>query len=145
LDNCFEAARLRRVQPGRLRQFGGGQRRAEIFMASASSTKTISSTARGIRDAQDLNEWQRRITAKSTPWDHDDPPGQCDRPGQGGRLGRPRFFNASARGKPVKSVPRTRCAAPIHVDEIAEIFARVVMKDKPDPPENGGRERQATS
>ncbi|HJY50146.1 MAG TPA: NAD-dependent epimerase/dehydratase family protein, partial [Stellaceae bacterium] len=37
-----------------------------------------------------------------------------------------------ARGKPVKFPYRDTMRAPIHVDEIAEIFARVVMKDKPD-------------
>ena len=37
-----------------------------------------------------------------------------------------------ARGKPVKFPYKDMMRAPIHVDEIAEIFARVVMKDKPD-------------
>src|SRR6266478_598998 len=37
-----------------------------------------------------------------------------------------------ARGKPVKFPYKDTMRAPIHVDEIAEIFARVVMKDKPD-------------
>ena len=36
MDNCFEAARLRRRQPGRLCQLVGGQRRAEDSMATAS-------------------------------------------------------------------------------------------------------------
>ena len=36
------------------------------------------------------------------------------------------------RGKPVKFPYKDTMRAPIHVDEIAEIFARVVMKDKPD-------------
>ena len=36
-----------------------------------------------------------------------------------------------ARGKPVKFPYKDTMRAPIHVDEIAEIFARVVMKDKP--------------
>src|SRR6202049_2221087 len=39
-----------------------------------------------------------------------------------------------ARGKPVKFPYKDTMRAPIHVDEIAEIFARVVMKDKPDHP-----------
>jgi nucleoside-diphosphate-sugar epimerase len=37
-----------------------------------------------------------------------------------------------ARGKPVKFPYRDAMRSPVHVDEIAEIFARVVMKDKPD-------------
>ena len=37
-----------------------------------------------------------------------------------------------ARGKPVNFPYKDTMRAPIHVDEIAEIFARVVMKDKPD-------------
>jgi nucleoside-diphosphate-sugar epimerase len=37
-----------------------------------------------------------------------------------------------ARGKPVKFPYKDTMRAPIHVDEIAEIFARVVTKDKPD-------------
>ena len=37
-----------------------------------------------------------------------------------------------ARGKPIKFPYKDTMRAPIHVDEIAEIFARVVMKDKPD-------------
>ena len=35
-------------------------------------------------------------------------------------------------GKPVNFPYKDTMRAPIHVDEIAEIFARVVMKDKPD-------------
>src|SRR5207237_6831884 len=37
-----------------------------------------------------------------------------------------------AGGKPVTFPYKAPVRAPIHVDEIAEIFARVVMKDKPD-------------
>src|SRR5216683_2877817 len=37
-----------------------------------------------------------------------------------------------ARRKPVKFPYKDTMRAPIHVDEIAEIFSRVVMKDKPD-------------
>ncbi len=37
-----------------------------------------------------------------------------------------------ARGKPVKFPYRDAMRCPIHVEEIAEIFARVIMKDKPD-------------
>jgi nucleoside-diphosphate-sugar epimerase len=37
-----------------------------------------------------------------------------------------------ARGKPVKFPYRDAMRCPIHVDEVAEIFARVIMKDKPD-------------
>src|SRR6516225_336418 len=37
-----------------------------------------------------------------------------------------------ARGKPVKFPYRDAMRCPIHVDEIAEIFARVIMTDKPD-------------
>jgi nucleoside-diphosphate-sugar epimerase len=37
-----------------------------------------------------------------------------------------------ARGKPVKFPYRDAMRSPVHVDEIAEIFARVVMKDKPE-------------
>jgi nucleoside-diphosphate-sugar epimerase len=36
-----------------------------------------------------------------------------------------------ARGKPVKFPYKDAMRCPVHVDEIAEIFARVVMKDKP--------------
>jgi nucleoside-diphosphate-sugar epimerase len=36
-----------------------------------------------------------------------------------------------ARGKPVKFPYRDAMRCPIHVDEIAEIFARVIMSDKP--------------
>jgi nucleoside-diphosphate-sugar epimerase len=36
-----------------------------------------------------------------------------------------------ARGKPVKFPYRDAMRCPIHVDEIAEIFARVIMTDKP--------------
>src|SRR3954452_25434530 len=37
-----------------------------------------------------------------------------------------------ARGKPVNFPYKDSMRAPVHVDEIAEIFARVVMKDQPD-------------
>jgi UDP-glucose 4-epimerase len=37
-----------------------------------------------------------------------------------------------ARGKPVKFPYKDAMRCPIHVDEVAEIFARVIMKDKPD-------------
>jgi len=37
-----------------------------------------------------------------------------------------------ARGKPVNFPYKDTMRAPVHVDEIAEIFARVVMKDKPE-------------
>jgi nucleoside-diphosphate-sugar epimerase len=37
-----------------------------------------------------------------------------------------------ARGKPVSFPYKDTMRAPVHVDEIAEIFARVVMKDKPE-------------
>ena len=37
-----------------------------------------------------------------------------------------------ARGKPVKFPFKDAMRCPIHVDEVAEIFARVIMKDKPD-------------
>ncbi len=37
-----------------------------------------------------------------------------------------------ARGKPVKFPYKDAMRCPIHVDEIAEIFARVIMKDKPE-------------
>ena len=37
-----------------------------------------------------------------------------------------------ARGKPVKFPYRDAMRCPIHVEEIAEIFARVIMKDKPE-------------
>ena len=37
-----------------------------------------------------------------------------------------------ALGKPVNFPYKDTMRAPIHVDEVAEIFARVVMKDKPD-------------
>jgi nucleoside-diphosphate-sugar epimerase len=37
-----------------------------------------------------------------------------------------------ARGQPVKFPYKDAMRAPVHVDEIAEIFARVVMKDKPE-------------
>src|SRR5438445_2060227 len=36
-----------------------------------------------------------------------------------------------ARGKPVKFPYKDAMRCPIHVDEIAEIFARIIMKDKP--------------
>ena len=39
-----------------------------------------------------------------------------------------------ARGQPVSMPYKDAMRAPVHVDEIAEIFARVVMKDKPDHP-----------
>jgi nucleoside-diphosphate-sugar epimerase len=41
-------------------------------------------------------------------------------------------ITSPARGKPVKFPYKDTMRAPIHVDEIAEIFARVVTKDKPD-------------
>ncbi|HTV90321.1 MAG TPA: NAD(P)-dependent oxidoreductase [Stellaceae bacterium] len=37
-----------------------------------------------------------------------------------------------ARGKPVKFPYKDAMRCPIHVDEVAEIFARVIMKDKPE-------------
>jgi nucleoside-diphosphate-sugar epimerase len=37
-----------------------------------------------------------------------------------------------ARGKPVKFPYRDALRCPIHVDEVAEIFARVILKDKPE-------------
>jgi nucleoside-diphosphate-sugar epimerase len=37
-----------------------------------------------------------------------------------------------ARGKPVKFPYQDAMRCPIHVDEVAEIFARVIMKDKPE-------------
>ncbi|HVB17644.1 MAG TPA: NAD(P)-dependent oxidoreductase [Stellaceae bacterium] len=37
-----------------------------------------------------------------------------------------------ARGKPVKFPYKDAMRCPVHVDEIAEIFARVIMKDKPE-------------
>jgi nucleoside-diphosphate-sugar epimerase len=37
-----------------------------------------------------------------------------------------------ARGKPVKFPFKDAMRCPIHVDEIAEIFARIIMKDKPE-------------
>jgi nucleoside-diphosphate-sugar epimerase len=37
-----------------------------------------------------------------------------------------------ARGEPVNMPYKDSMRAPVHVDEIAEIFARVVMKDKPE-------------
>jgi nucleoside-diphosphate-sugar epimerase len=39
-----------------------------------------------------------------------------------------------ARGQPVSMPYKDAMRAPVHVDEIAEIFARVVMKDKPEHP-----------
>ena len=47
------------------------------------------------------------------------------------RHGRVFCITNPARGKPVKFPYKDTMRAPIHVDEIAEIFARVVMKDKP--------------
>jgi nucleoside-diphosphate-sugar epimerase len=41
-------------------------------------------------------------------------------------------ITSPARGKPVNFPYRDAMRSPVHVDEIAEIFARVVMKDKPD-------------
>jgi nucleoside-diphosphate-sugar epimerase len=37
-----------------------------------------------------------------------------------------------ARGKPVKFPYKDAMRSPVHVDEIAEVFARVIMKDKPE-------------
>src|SRR5579864_4754633 len=37
-----------------------------------------------------------------------------------------------ARGKPVKFPYKDTMRAPVHVDDVAEVFARVIMKDKPD-------------
>jgi len=37
-----------------------------------------------------------------------------------------------ARGKPVSFPYKDAMRCPVHVDEIAEIFARVIMKDKPE-------------
>ena len=41
-------------------------------------------------------------------------------------------ITSPARGKPVKFPYRDAMRCPIHVEEIAEIFARVIMKDKPE-------------
>ena len=48
-----------------------------------------------------------------------------------------------ARGKPVKFPYRDAMRCPIHVDEIAEIFARVIMSDKSQHRvyDTGGQER----
>ncbi len=40
-------------------------------------------------------------------------------------------ITSPARGKPVKFPYKDAMRCPVHVDEIAEIFARVIMKDKP--------------
>ena len=37
-----------------------------------------------------------------------------------------------ARGKPVKFPYKDSMRCPVHVDEVAEVFARVIMKDKPE-------------
>jgi nucleoside-diphosphate-sugar epimerase len=41
-------------------------------------------------------------------------------------------ITSPARGKPVSFPYKDAMRSPVHVDEIAEIFARVIMKDKPD-------------
>ena len=132
MDNCFEAARLAGRQPGRLRQFGRGPWRAEIWRPNGRRER-FPSRPRAIRDAQDL----QRVAGAGLPrearhGDHRDPPGQCHRHGQDRRLGRPCLlhYRSGARQRGIVSYKDAmRC--PIHVDEIAEIFARVIMTDKP--------------
>ena len=41
-------------------------------------------------------------------------------------------ITTSARGNPVSFPVRDAMRCPIHVDEVAEFFARVIMKDKPE-------------
>ena len=103
----------RRVQPGRLCQFGGGQRRAEILWRAHRQRRRFQARPPAIRDAQDLQRVAGAgLPRKARHGDHDDPPGQCDRPGQGGRLGRPRFLHHDLRraASPSSSRTRTRCA-----------------------------------
>ena len=96
----------RRVQPGRLCQFGGGQRRAEILWRAHRQRRRFQARPRAIRDAQDLQRVAGAgLPRKARHGDHDDPPGQRDRPGQDRRLGRPRFLHHQPGARQAGQVP----------------------------------------
>ncbi len=135
MDNCFEAARLAGVQPGRLCQFGGGQRASRNSTASASSTRTISATATcNTRCTRSSTSGRRRITARSTAWRSPTiRPANVTGPDKIVGSVDHVFCITEAGARQAGQVPvQGRDARPVHVDEIAEIFARVVMKDKPE-------------
>src|SRR5579871_5796368 len=63
---------------------------------------------------------------------HRDPPGQCHRPRQDRGFGRPCQNHHLPRAWRADLIPfKDAMRCPIHVDEIAEIFARVIMADHP--------------
>ena len=105
----------RRGQPGRLRQLGGGQRRAEILWRAHRQRRRFPARPCAIRDAQDL----QRVAGAGLPrqardGDHHDPPRQRHRPGQDCRLGRPRVHASPSRRAASRSgsPTRIRCARP---------------------------------
>src|SRR3984957_11067899 len=93
MDNCFEAARLagcNRVVYASSVAVSGEQK----FYGEHRQRRRFQARPPAIRDAQDF----QRVAGAGLPrkaryGDHDDPSGQCDRPGQGSRFGRPRFLH----------------------------------------------------
>ena len=80
-----------------------------------------------------FNEWQAKDYSRQI-WhgDHRRPAGQRHGAGQGARLGGPREHHHPAGARQADSFPyKDAMRCPIHVDDIAEVFARVLMTDKP--------------
>ena len=124
-----------RRQPGRLRQLAGGQRRAEHFYGERIVNEDDFRHGH-VQYAMHkiFNEWQAQdyrekhgmeITAirPANVTGPDKIFGSVDHVFMRHQAGARRAGHLAVQG---------RDARPVHVDEIAEIFARVVMKDKPE-------------
>ena len=134
MDNCFEACRLLsvpRVVYASSLAVNGMQKHYGDRMVTEDDFRhgNVQYAMHKI-----FNEWQAQgLSREIRHGDHRRASGQRHRPGQGARLGRSREHHHQAGARQADIVPAYKDAmrCPIHVDDIAEVFARVLMTDKP--------------
>ena len=134
MDNCFEAARVSGVNRVAYASSLAVSRRTEILRRPARHRGRFPPRPCAIRDAQDLQRMAGAgLSRKARYGDYRDSPGQRDRSDKiVGSVDHVFCITDPARGKPVSFPYKDAMRCPVHVDEIAEIFARVIMKDKPE-------------
>jgi len=115
-------------------QLVAGQRRAEIYGERIVNEDDFKHGHVNTRCTRSSTKWRPRILRKTRHGRSHDPPGQRDRAGQESSA---RSITSSAsltrRAASRSSSPQGHDAAPIHVDEIAEIFADRVIEGQAGP------------
>ena len=134
MDNCFEAARLGRRPARRVRELDRGERPAEPLRRPARQPRTIRPTASGQYATHKIfNEFQAKKYVKNYGMSITGVrPANVTGPDKvRGSTDHVQIMIDAARGKPVHLPKKGLMRLLVHVEDMAEVFARVLLADAP--------------